>query len=187
MNRKIRAALSAFIVLSVVGLIVLVFIHYNTRELPQEDFVEDEKVQVRIDTIHYSGTKDGRVEWELDARSASRSREEDLTLFEDVRVTFYAGDGSSYTLTAREGSLRELAGEIGVSGDVVIKSGEGGYVLRTDTLKYLINEKKVSTPDRVVVTSDRLDLEGTGFTGLVESGEFRLLDDVKAVFRDSRI
>ncbi len=186
MNRKIRAALSAFIVLSVVGLIALVSIHYKTRELPREDFVEDERVQVSIDRIHYSGTKDGRVEWELDARSASRSRDEDLTLFEDVRATFYAGDGSSYTLTAREGSLRELSGEIGVSGDVVIESGEG-YVLRTDSLKYLINEKEVSTPDRVTVASERLDLEGTGFTGLIESGEFRLLRDVKAVFRDSRI
>ncbi|MBW7956778.1 MAG: LPS export ABC transporter periplasmic protein LptC [Deltaproteobacteria bacterium] len=187
MNRKLRASLSAFIILSIMGLAVLVFIHYRTRELPQEDFVEDEKVEVSIDRIHYSGTKDGRIEWELDARSASRSREGDLTLFEDVKATFYAKDGSSYTLTAREGTLRELSGEIGVSGDVVIESGEEGYVLRTGTLKYLINEKEVSTPDRVTVTSDRLDLEGIGFLGHIDTGEFRLLKNVKAVFRDSRI
>lgn len=187
MNRRIRAFLSAFIVLSIVGLAALVFIHYKTRELPQEDFMEDEKVQVSIDRIRYSGTKDGRVEWELEAMSANRSREEDLTIFEEVKLVFYAGDGSSYTLTAREGTFREVAGEIGVSGDVVIESGKEAYVLRTDTLKYLINKKEVSTPDRVTVTSAKLDLEGTGFLGFIESGEFRLLKNVKAVFRDTGV
>ncbi|HEY4707034.1 MAG: LPS export ABC transporter periplasmic protein LptC [Deltaproteobacteria bacterium GWA2_55_10] len=186
MNRKIRASLAAFIVLSILGLALLVFIHYKTQEPPQE-FREDEKVQVKIDRIHYSGTKEGRVEWELDARSAERSREEDLTLFEDVKITFFADDGTPYVLTSRQGTFKEGAGEINVTGDVKIESVKEGYTLKTDTLKYMIGTKEITTPDKVAMTSGKMDLEGVGLLVRIDSEEFRLLSKVKAVFRDSAV
>lgn len=186
MNRKIRASLKAFIVFSILGLALLVFIHYKTQEPPQE-FREDEKVQVKIDRIHYSGTKEGRVEWELDATSAERSREEDLTLFKDVKITFYADDGTPYVLTSRQGTFREAAGEIMVSGDVRIESAEEGYKLKTESLKYMVGTKEITTPDKVSMTSGKMDLEGVGLLVRIDSEEFRLLSKVKAVFRDQAV
>ncbi len=186
MNRKIRASLKAFIVLSVLGLALMVFIHYKTQEPPQE-FREDEKVQVKIDRIHYSGTKEGRVEWELDAQSAERSREEDLTLFKDVKLTFFADDGTPYVLTSRQGTFREGAGEIAVTGDVIIESPQEGYLLKTGSLKYMIGSKEITTPDKVSMTSGNMDLQGVGLLVRMDSEEFRLLSKVKAVFRDPAI
>lgn len=185
MNRKIRVSLSAFIVFSTLALVVLVVIHYNTREFTQADFKEDEKVQVRIDKIRYSGTRDGRVEWELEADTASRSKEEDLTVFENVKLTFYSRDGSPYVLTAREGLLQEAAGVIEVSGDVLVRSLEQGYSLRTTRLNYSVGAKEITTAERVYMTSGGIDIEGSGMLVLVDTGEVRLHEKVKAVFRDS--
>lgn len=186
MNRKIKIALLAFIALSIAGLLVLVIVHYQTQDSYKVTFTQDEKVGVKIDRIHYSGTKEGRLEWELEAASAERSKDEDLTVLEAVKLTFYAKNGDSYVLTAREGAFREAAGKIDVKGDVVIESSEG-YTIKTETLNYALKEKVVTTEDSVVVNSDRIDLAGKGLVAEVETGRLALSRDVKAVFKESAL
>lgn len=183
MSRKLRVFLTAFIVLSIAGLAVLVFLHYKQREASKVTFKEEEEVKVKIDRIRYSGTKDGRLEWELEADSARRSREEDLTIFENVKVTFYAKDGTPYTLTAPEGRLSEGKGEITVSGGAVVVSPKEGLTLKSDSLVYSIKKKELTTSALVDLTSERLDLRGTGLLVSIDSEEIRLSKGVKAVFK----
>lgn len=187
MNRKIRVALSSFVVLSIVSLAVLVFIYYRAGKEPKAAFEQDERVEVTVEKIRYSGTKAGRVEWELEADAARRSKGEDLTTLDNVRVTFYAKDGTSYVLTSKEGRFREAAGEIVATGDVVIKSSGDGYTIRTGSLTFLLRNKLIKTEDKVRMTSRGTDLEGTGLLASVDQKSFRLLKGVRAVFRDSAI
>lgn len=183
MNRKIRTALSTFIVLSIVALAVLVFIYYRSDKVPKASFEQDEQVRVQIEKIRYSGTKAGRVEWELEADSARRSKDEDLTLLEAVKLTFYARDSTSYVLTANEGRFKEEAGEITVSGDVVVKASGDGYTIKTTSLTYFSKDRKITTEERVKMTSRGIDLEGTGLVVHVDKQNFRLHRKVRAVFR----
>lgn len=184
-NRKIRITLSAFIALSLVGLAVLVLIHYKTRVVQKATFKEDENVKVKIDKIHYSGTKGGRLEWELEADSASRSRQEDLTTLTNVKLTFYAKDGTPYTLTAKEGTFRESDGEVRASGDVVVRSPKENLVLKARSLDYHVKTRKIDTGSPVHISSDRLDADGTGLAIDMDRENFRLLKNVKAVFKAS--
>ena len=172
MNRKIRTALSSFVVLSIISLAVLVFIYYRAGREPKASFEQDEQV-----------TKAGRVEWELEADSARRSKDEDLTILENMKVIFYAKDGTSYVLTSNEGAFREAAGEIIASGNVVVESSGEGYTIKTSSLTYLVNDRKITTEERVEMTSRGVDLEGTGLVALVDEERFRLLKRVRAVFR----
>jgi len=183
MNRKIRTALSLFIALSIIALAVLVFVYYRAPKAPKASFEQDEQVKVQIEKIRYSGTKAGRVEWELEADSAKRSKDEDLTLLENVRVTFFARDSTSYLLTADEGTFMENSGEIKVSGNVVVRSSGDGYTIKTSSLTYFVNGRKITTDERVSMTSRGIDLEGTGLVVLVDKNSFRLLRNVRAVFR----
>ncbi|MCC6503118.1 MAG: LPS export ABC transporter periplasmic protein LptC [Deltaproteobacteria bacterium] len=183
MNRKIRTALSTFIVLSIIALAALVFIYYRADKVPKASFEQDEQVKVQIEKIRYSGTKAGRVEWELEADSARRSKDDDLTTLEKVTVTFFARDSTSHVLTADEGRFKEEAGEIEVSGNVVVRSSGGGFTIKTSSLTYFVNGRKITTEERVKMTSRGIDLEGTGLVVLVDSQSFRLLRKVKAVFR----
>lgn len=183
MNKKIRASLGAFIALSIAGLIILVFVHYRTKNSFQVSFTEDKKVEVKIDNIHYSGTKEGRIEWELDAESASRSKDEDLTLLTTVRVVYYPKKGAPYTMTAEQGKFREAAGEVEAEGSVRIETKDG-YTLVTDSVKYSTKSKEITSADRVELTSEKVDLSGQGLVVELDKGRIQLFNNVKAVFRD---
>ncbi|MFQ5735727.1 MAG: LPS export ABC transporter periplasmic protein LptC [Thermodesulfobacteriota bacterium] len=184
MNRKIRISLLAFIVLSILGLAVSVFVHYQTQNSYKVTFNEDNKLEVRIDNIHYSGTKQGRVEWELVADSAKRARGVDLTVFSNVTATFYPKGGPAYTLEAREGSYVEAAGVVRVSGDVRLNSKDG-FAMRTESLKLMMETKEVTSRDPVRLTSGVMDVEGTGFFADLDTGRLRILRDVRAVIKGS--
>ncbi|MDO8426693.1 MAG: LPS export ABC transporter periplasmic protein LptC, partial [Deltaproteobacteria bacterium] len=168
------------------GLAVLVFIHYKTENTFKVSFDGEKKLEVKIEKIHYSGTKEGRVEWELFADSAKRTKAEDLTIFETLKVIFYAKDGTPYTLNAKEGRLREAAGEIYALGDVTVDS-QAGYTLKAQSLKYAIKSKEITSEGPVEITSEAMDMVGTGLRAEIESGRFFLLKNVKATFRDAVI
>ncbi len=184
MNRKIRISLSTFIITSIIGLAVLVFIHYKTENTFKVTFDEEKKLEVKIEKIHYSGTKGGRLEWELFADSAKRTKEQDLTVFETLKVIFYAKDGTPYTLNAKEGTFKEAAGEINAIGDVTLDT-EKGYTLKADSLKYAVKSREITSDGPVEITSEAIDMEGTGLRAEVSSSRFFLLKHVKAVFRDA--
>lgn len=186
MNRKIRISLAAFIVLSVLALAVSVFVHYQTRNSFKVTFNEDKKLEVRIEKVHYSGTKDGRVEWELVADSARRTRGEEITAFDKVTVTFYPKGKEPYTLKAREGLYDEGKGVIDVAGDVRVESKEG-FVLEAKTLRYVIKKREITSDEEVRITFGTMDVEGRGFFSGLESGGFKILNNVRAVVKEPAV
>ncbi len=184
MNRKIRISLLAFIALSILGLAVSVFVHYQTRNSVSVSFNEDNKLEVRIDRVHYSGTKDGRVEWELAADSAVRIKDEDAMVFSSVTVTFYPKTGEPYILKAREGRFMESKGEIHASGAVRVESKEG-FTMETESVRYDIESKEITSKEKVSITSGMMDVEGRGFFADIDTWRFMILNDVKAVVKDA--
>jgi hypothetical protein len=56
--------------------------------------------------IHQSATRDGRMEWSLDAASAQYLLPEKKVLLKDLFVTFFTQDGQKVYLTARRGTVK---------------------------------------------------------------------------------
>lgn len=185
MNRKIRIALYAFIALSILGLAVAVFVHQQTQNTLRVSFTEDNKLEVRVDRIRYSGTREGRVEWEFEADYATREKDEDLTVFSNVAATFYPrGSAAPYTLKAREGRYWEAKGVVHAAGAVRVES-RGLFVLETEKLEMKMESRKISTALDVAITSDMMDVRGRGLEAEVDTGSFRILSNVRAVFYDA--
>lgn len=182
MNRKIRIFLSAFIALSIAGLAALVIVHYQTKDKYKIVFNEDKQVSVKIDKVHYSGTKEGRIEWVLDAESAVRSKNTDMVVLDTVKLVFYAKNGTPYTLKAKEGKFRESTGEVTATGGVTVESKEG-YKLAVENAEYMMKTKKITSKDHVEITSDRIDVKGEGLLVDVDTGTLEILKNVKAVFK----
>lgn len=182
MDRRLRVSLSSFIVLSIAGLAIMVLVHYRSKNTFKVTLTPDKKFGVQIDRVHYSGTKAGRVEWELDAESAKRSKDEDLLMLDRVKLTFYAKDGAKYLLTSLKGDYKESAAEVNVNGDVRVVSLANGATLTTDSLKYSMKTRTVTTSSRVRITSKDKSVDGTGLVAEMESEKFRILKDVHAVF-----
>ncbi len=185
MNRKVRIFLSAFIVLSIAGLITLILLHRSPQNALKVK-LKDGKIEARIDKFHYSGNKGGRLEWVLDADSARRSEDSDLIVLDKLKLVFYAKNGKPYTLTAKVGSYRESTGEIEVEKDVIVESYDG-YRMETQSLKYSVKSRVLWTDDPVVITSRDMDISGIGLRSDVDKGRIVLQKNIRAVFRSAAI
>ncbi|MBI3398218.1 MAG: LPS export ABC transporter periplasmic protein LptC, partial [Deltaproteobacteria bacterium] len=141
---------------------------------------------IRIDKARYVETKDGRKEWELEADSAQYFKDDNLIVFENVKVVFYSKDGIYYTLKGRQGRLRNDTKDIDVAGDVVATS-EDGYQLKTDTLKYTAAVRQITTKDRVVFTGHNMRIEGIGLLADMATERVSVLAKVKTVLKDVAI
>lgn len=187
MNLRIRALLLAFIAASIASIVVLVIIHYKrTSNSVRITLTEDNKVGVKVDRVHYVGTKSGRMEWEIDADSAVRSREGSVMVLEAVRLRFYPKTGGPSTLKAREGRFSESTGEVEAIGSVVVETDDG-YRLATERLRYMMKTKELTTKDHVEITSKSIDIAGDGLFAAIDDGKFRLSKNVRAVFRGGSI
>ncbi len=187
MRRKVSIFFAAFIVVSILGLSALVTVNYMKRKGFEVVLTEDNKVGVKISDIHYSQTRDGHVEWVLDADSAASLKSEDLVVFDSVRLAFYGDDVALYTLKAREGRFLESTGEIDVTGDVLLESVDGSYRLKTDSLKYSSDPRRITTDDRVEIVTGSMVVEGAGLVVEVDKERLFILNDVKALLKDEAI
>ncbi|MFQ5464756.1 MAG: LPS export ABC transporter periplasmic protein LptC [Thermodesulfobacteriota bacterium] len=186
MNRKIKVGLTAFIVLSVAALALLVALRYRSENRVTVTFNENKDIEVKIEKIHYSGNRDGRLEWELKADSATRTRGDGLAAFETVSFVYYTAEGDRITLEAPRGSYDEARGVIDASGGVTVSSSSG-YTVRSESMRYSVGSREITSGSRVEIASGTMEVSGIGFLVEVDRGRLRLMKDVEAVIREAAI
>lgn len=132
---------------------------------------------VKLDRVHYTETRKGVKEWELEAASALYFKEEGTVILNHVTATFFAPGGQTYKLQAQKGKYHTLTKSIEVAEDVRIDSSEG-YRLRTQSLQYFTERKELRTPDPVELEGRDLRVEGTGLVVEVDHQRVRILRNV---------
>ena len=63
----------------------------------------DIAAEVKLDQVHYTETREGTKEWELEATSAVYYREQNILALEKVRATFYGKNQETYVLVGAKG------------------------------------------------------------------------------------
>jgi LPS export ABC transporter protein LptC len=193
MKRKLRISLMGVVLLSLVGLFGIVIVNYKVKPGHEATSSRVQDLGVTIEKVHYSGysgEEPGRREWELEADSLTRLKEEDLTVFTGVKVVFFSKDGTTFTLRGRECTYNERTGVILVSGNVTIVTvGLGGknYKLTTDSLKYATRSKELTSTEQVEIKSQAMSITGVGFEMDVDGEKLSILKDVRTVIKDADI
>ena len=90
--------------------------------------------KMSLGKVHHTATRDGVIEWSLDASSARLLDEKKQLILDDLSAVFYMKDGEEAQLTAAKGFLHTDSNDIEVAGNVVVKNND--YVLKTEKLKY---------------------------------------------------
>jgi LPS export ABC transporter protein LptC len=139
---------------------------------------------VKLEEVHYSGSKDGRVSWELDAASASLRTGEELILLEGVKLKLFSKSGTVHTLTSRGGAYNGDTGLIDVTGDVRVETNDG-FSLKTEFLKYRSDKNLISSDKLVEIAASGMRVSGTGMEMEVESGSFKMLKGVRTYLSDA--
>lgn len=181
MTSRINARhLLAFLIIALSGALGF-FVFQNYRGGVTEEIVASlpRDIDLSLEEISYTETRDGIPRWTLVADSAAHSVGEGRTRIANVRMTFHDVDEQGdVTLTAREGTLRTETREVEVEGDVIVRSPQG-YTFFTDRLEYRESDRRIRTEDPVRIVSETMELTGRGMLLDVEDRTFVLLRDVQ--------
>ena len=187
MKGKLRIFLLVFIVVSLVVLAGASYIRYTSRRIKS---VKVDSVgvttsgEVRAEGVRYSGAKDGRTEWELEADEAIYNEGDELTKLGGVSVVFFTEEGVNYTLKSKRGNYNAKAGLIEASGEVTVISTEG-LTLSSESLNYSDSTGLITTNDSVLIVSKGLRVSGTGLSIDVSSRRIVVPKDVRAEITDA--
>ena len=121
----------------------------------------DSKADLKLDRVHYTETREGVKEWELEATSAQYFEGESTVLFDKVKATFFGKEGQTYTLVGEKGKFHPQTKDMEIFDGVRLESGDG-YQMRTRSLKYQAGKRELSTADPVEIEGPQLRVEGTG-------------------------
>ena len=186
MKRMIKLILVIFLVAAVFAVGTLLYINNKIQKGLHGTLVKSNKADIRIEKARYTETKDGQKEWELEADSAQYFKNDNLTAFENVKVIFYSKNGVNYTLTGREGRLRNDSKDMDIVGDVVVTSTDN-YQLKTDSLQYIAGVRQISTKDKVFFTGPGINIEGTGFLADMVTEMVSVFANVRTVMEDAEL
>jgi LPS export ABC transporter protein LptC len=121
----------------------------------------DAAADLKLDRVHYTETREGTKEWELEAASAVFYRKENSMILKKVRATFYGKNEEIYKLVGEKGRYNTETKVIEVYDGVEINSNLG-YRLRTQSLRYESDQKELTTSDPVELRGPDMEVEGVG-------------------------
>jgi len=139
-----------------------------------------ERADAGIDQFTFTQSKDGAVQWRVEAQRARVFESEKKAVLEDVQVTLFGQKGWELKLAGDEGKIDTekrdflLANRNGV---MTIQL-ESGYIIYTNHLAWADARREITTGDQVQIIGHGLRITGQGFEGRLDKEEFRILHDV---------
>jgi LPS export ABC transporter protein LptC len=180
--RKLKFAILICIV--VIGGIVMasLWINLRGRETSEEGRAapkfSSEDAKMFLEKIHLVEDKKGKKTWELEAKSIQQNREENRMMLEDVKVTVYTEEGRSFIISGKQGNVSLDSKDMELQGDVLVSSSDG-YRLKTQSVSYRHQEKKIGTSDPVEIEGEQIHVVGNGMLVNMEERTFKILGRVK--------
>jgi len=186
--RRIKVAILFSILLIVLIVGLSLWVNFRGRRPAKEEplpRIAIEGADSRIEKIRFMEEKKGRKTWELEARSMQDYQDQNRMVLEDVKLTFFAEDGKTFTVTGKEGTFHQDTKDMELRGDVVATSSDG-YRLKTQKVNYHHRDKKIETPDVVELDGDSLWLKGRGMLVDVDARTVKLFHEVKTHWKGGR-
>jgi len=182
--RKLKFFLISIIII-LLGIIIAVFSTY--RNILDETAGLESAIQsaakMSLGKLHHTATRDGVIEWSLDASSARLLDEKKQLILDDLSVVFYMKDGEKAYLTAEKGFLHTESNDIEVAGNVVVKNDN--YVLKTEKLNYEHTRRILFSNVSVEISSDSEKLTADSISFDLNTKKTMLEGNVKGTFSEN--
>lgn len=181
---KIKFFLISIIIISL-GIIIAIFSAYRgsldkTAELKS---TVQNAAKMSLGKVHHTATRDGVIEWSLDASSARLLDKKSQLILDDIAVIFYIKAGEKAYLTAAKGFLYTDSNDIEVTGDIVVK--HNNYVLKTEKLNYEHNRRILFSNVPVEISSNSEQLTADSIFFDLNTEKTRLEGNVRGVFSEN--
>ena len=130
----------------------------------------------QIDDFSLAGFGDkGKKSWDISGKSADIFTE--VVKLKDVAGNMYSKE-EDVNLTAKRGDFNKVDGKVHLEKDVVITTSKGAK-LTTDSLDWDRKNQVVTTPDKVNIAKDNINIAGTGAHGEQNLKKVALNKDVR--------
>ncbi len=182
--RKLKFFLISIIII-LLGSIVAVFSVYRSilDEAAGLKSAIQSAAKMSLGKVHHTATRDGVIEWTLNASSARLLDEKKQLILDDLSVVFYMKDGEKAHLTAAKGFLHTDSNDIEVAGNVVVKNND--YVLKTEKLNYEHTSRTLFSTIPVEISSDSEKLTADSISFDLDTKKTVLEGNVKGTFSES--
>ena len=141
------------------------------------------QVDVSLQKVHYTDTKQGVKRWDLSADRAEFNRETNATNLIGVRLVVpAAGATGELQVTADRAVYHNGTRDVLMDGNVKGKSGKG-MQFTTSRVAYVAARSQLETDALVRFSDAGLQLEGVGMVFHTQTRRLRLMRDVSAVYR----
>ena len=182
--RKLKFFLISIIII-LLGIIIAVFSTYRNilDETAGLESVIQSAAKMSLGKLHHTATRDGVIEWSLDASSARLLDEKKQLILDDLSVVFYMKDGKKAYLTAEKGFLHTESNDIEVAGNVVVKNDN--YVLKTEKLNYEHTRRILFSNVSVEISSDSEKLTADSISFDLNTKKTMLEGNVKGIFSEN--
>ncbi len=173
-TRTLKIVFALFIVTSVAVLAVVYFNYRRILDQPEKFIAAIQPgIDMAIDEVHQTATRDGKKEWQLDAAAARYLEAEKKIRLDSLTMTFFLDGQPPIHLTADNGVLETETRDVVVTGHVVLKNEDSR--LLADALDYRHDKQFLSsrTPVEIIGDGYRLDADSMALE----------LDKKRAVFK----
>ena len=136
----------------------------------------------RLEKIRFVEEKEGRKTWELEANAMQQYQDQNVMVLEDIRLTFFNKDGRTFIVTGKQGKVYQETKNMELQGDVVVTSSDG-YRLKTNSVAYDHQGRKMETPDSIELDGEQLWLKGRGMRVDMEARTVKIFHNVRTQWK----
>ncbi len=141
------------------------------------------KAVMALSQVRQTATKDGVVQWELEADAAELEAEPGKMVLQSPQVHFYLDDGSKVRLTAQKGILFTRNNDMLVQGNVFIYNDR--YTLKTEALAYQHGRRILKADVPVRIAGQAIDLQAATMTYDLNKNQAEFIGQVKGVLHEN--
>ncbi len=135
-----------------------------------------------LSEVRQTAMKEGRLQWELFARSAGFIQKENQAFMDEVRVDFHGKDGRIVHVSAARGMVDTRNNDVGLTGDVAVV--DGTYTLTTESLRYESGKELILSETRSRLLGRGLDVAGDRFAYDLSGGRMDVRGHVEGKIGD---
>jgi len=171
----------------IVSAVLLVFFYRSSTPTPPPqtppETTPSEPADSSLGVIHQVFTKNGRVEWILDASEAHQMKEQHLVELENISAVYYFKNNQEVRLTADRGYWHTNSNNVEVLGNVVVNTQ--GYRMITDSMNLRHKNKYMFTNDQVMIFGPDANLVADSMEFFIDTETAEFHGNVEVLFNEN--
>ena len=130
--------------------------------------------------VQFEQSQNGSKQWLINASRLSSSENDANLQFQEVQALLFNNDKrqEKTSISSQRASYNSTSKQLTLTGKVIIQNG-AGYEMRTDSLEYLTEEKKIRTTSAVNIQGRNINVSGNRLTYDTITGNYSLAGRVK--------